>query len=190
MKLSDIVKIRTNNYDLVVLEVLPDHQFDLIDLGFDGNEKMFRLTKGGDHTCTIFSESGGELKSFSWHWGDGGHTLVSPLINEWGKMIQNCIVDDYGIYIDKSNDARCRADCAIMSIEDSCNIPRHVEAMVWRPTDDDVCVHIDGAFYKHLSGGINAIKPYFSDLGYKVTLKETTRSPNTNCYIYHYDIVR
>ena len=190
MKLSDIVKIKTNNYGLVVLEVLPDHRFDLIDLGFDGNEKMFRLTKGGNHTCTIFRESGGELKSFSWHWGDGGYTLVSPLVNEWGKMIQNCIVDDYGIYIDKSNDARRRADCSIMSIEDSCNIPRHVEAMVWRPTDDDVCVHIDGAFYKHLSGGINAIKPYFSDLGYKVTLKETTRSPNTNCYIYHYDIMR
>jgi hypothetical protein len=113
MKLKDIVKIRTNNYDLVVLEVLPGHEFDLIDLGFHGNEKLFRLTKGADHTCTIFSQKNGELHNFSWHWGYSGHTLVSPLVDDWGRMIQNCITDDYGIYIERYNDALRQAGCAI-----------------------------------------------------------------------------
>jgi len=190
MKLVDIVKIRTNNYDLVVLEVLPGHEMDLIDLGFDGNEKMFRLTKGGNHTCTIFSMVNGELKSFSWHWGDDGHTIVAPIVDKWGKMIQDCIIEDYNIYIEKRNDARRKKDCSIMSIEDSVGEPHKIEAMVWRLTDDDVCVHMDGQFYKHVNGGLDAIEPYFHNLGYKVTFEGTRRSPHTNCYIYNYSIVR
>lgn len=188
MKLVDIVKIRTNNYDLVVLEVLPDHEFDLIDLGFHGNEKMFRLTKGRDHNCTIFSKVDGELKHFDWHWGYSGHTLVSPIVNNWGKQIQDCIETDFGIYIGYSNDARRVQDCDIKTRMDKYNTPHHIKAMVWRPTDDDVCVHMDDDFYKHISGGIPAIQPYFQDQGYKVDFIETTRSPQTNCYIYHYNI--
>ena len=190
MKLIDIVKIRTNNYDYVVLEVLPGHEFDLIDLGFHGNEKLFRLSKGADHTCTIFSEKGGELNQFSWHWGYHGHTLVSPIVDSWGKQIQDCIESEYGIYIGEDNDARRIKDCSIMSLEDSRGISRHVKAMVWRETDDDVCVHVDNAYYKHISGGIANVEPYFKNLGYTVNFQELTRSPHTNCLIYHYDIVR
>lgn len=186
MKLADIVKIRTNNYDLVVLEVLPDHEFDLIDLGFHGNEKLFRLTKGRDHTCTIFS--GADLKTFSWHWGYNGHTLVSPLVSDWGRMIENCIKEDFGIYIEYNDDARRRKDCNITTQADKYNTPHYIEAMVWRPTDDDVCIHMDGNFYKHISGGVPAVTPYFQNLGYTVTFEKTTRSPNTNCYIYHYNL--
>ena len=66
-KLYDLVELLENNDECVILKVKDNMQMQLICLGcFNGNETMFRLTKGDNHTCTIFSNTG---KSFSWQWG-------------------------------------------------------------------------------------------------------------------------
>lgn len=95
MKLKDITEVAINNSECVVLKVKPGHEIDLIALGyFSGNETMFRLTKGSTVTCTVFYNNG---RSFSWHWGFGGYTLVSDDTDKMGRMIQNTIEQDFGI---------------------------------------------------------------------------------------------
>lgn len=95
MRLKDLTELACNNDDCVVLKVKDNHETDLICLGyFRGDETMFRLTKGQDVTCTIFHK---EARPFSWCWGRGGHTLVSNSVRKAGRMIQNCIEQDYGI---------------------------------------------------------------------------------------------
>lgn len=75
MTLRDITEVAVDNADCVILKVLPGHEFDLISLGcFDGDETMFRLTKGDDCTCTVFRK---DRKPYSWHWGRSGFTLVT-----------------------------------------------------------------------------------------------------------------
>lgn len=94
MKLYDCVELVANNDACVILKVKPEKTMDLICLGcFDGTETLLRLTKGETHTCTVWR---GE-KSFSWHWGLGGYTLVSDNTNKKGKMIQKCIENDFHI---------------------------------------------------------------------------------------------
>lgn len=64
--LCDLVEILENNMECVVLEVKDGVQKELVCLGcFDGDETMLRLTKGDDHTCTIFFGAG---KTCSWSW--------------------------------------------------------------------------------------------------------------------------
>lgn len=95
MSFKDIVGVVANNADCVVLKVKGGHELDLISLGcFDGNETMFRLTKGKSVTCTVFYKNG---KSRSWHWGYGGYTLVSPETERKGQLIQECIEKGFGI---------------------------------------------------------------------------------------------
>ena len=95
MKLCDIVTVEVNNENCVVLKVKENSFMNLITLGcFDGKETMFRLTKGSDHTCTVWTSDG---KSYSWHWGISGYTLVSEKMKEQGRLIARCIVDDFKI---------------------------------------------------------------------------------------------
>lgn len=95
MELKDMVELVANNNECVVLKVKDGMEMNLICLGcFTGDETMFRLTKGKTVTCTIFRKDG---RSFSWHWGFGGYTLVSDQVDKAGKLIQNCIERDFGI---------------------------------------------------------------------------------------------
>lgn len=56
-KLCYLVDIIENNENCVILKVKDNKNLELIKLGyFDGNEEMMRLTKGKDHTCTIFKK--------------------------------------------------------------------------------------------------------------------------------------
>lgn len=97
MRLADLVTVEVNNEDCVVLKVKEGKQIELISLGyFRGNETMFRLTKGYQHTCTVWYSDG---KSFSWDWGDLGHTLVSDEVSKKGDIIQHCIEKDLGIML-------------------------------------------------------------------------------------------
>ena len=94
-RLCDCVKLAANNSECVILKVKEDKAFDLICLGcFDGDETMFRLTKGRNHTCTVWRDNG---KSFSWHWGFNGYTLVSDKVDKMGRMIQRCIENDFRV---------------------------------------------------------------------------------------------
>lgn len=102
--LCDLVEILENNMECVVLKVKDGVQTELVCLGcFDGNETMFRLTKGNDHTCTIFSRGGGVC---SWKWGESGYTLVSDSLDKCCRMIESCITGDFGIYIGADTEKR------------------------------------------------------------------------------------
>lgn len=94
-KLAEATELAANNDNCVVLKVKEGREFDLIALGvFSGNETMLRLTKGTTVTCTLFNA---DKSTFSWHWGAGGHTLVSQKTEELGRIIQTCIEQVYKI---------------------------------------------------------------------------------------------
>ena len=95
MKLKDMVELLSNNDACVVLKVKDGQEMNLISLGcFNGDEVMMPLTKGRDVTCTLFRKNG---KSFSWHWGASGFTLVTDQVWRMGQLIQSCIENDFGI---------------------------------------------------------------------------------------------
>lgn len=95
MKLKDMVELLSNNDACVVLKVKDGQEMNLISLGcFNGDEVMMRLTKGRDVTCTLFRKNG---KSFSWHWGASGFTLVTDQVWRMGQLIQSCIENDFDI---------------------------------------------------------------------------------------------
>ena len=97
-KLSELVTVEVNNEKCVVLKVKEGKAMELITLGcFDGNETMFRITKGDNHTATVWR---GE-KTFSWEWGYSGYTLVSDKVKEEQRTICHCIRDELGIDINK-----------------------------------------------------------------------------------------
>lgn len=74
-KLWDITEVVTDNKECVVFKVKEGSEMDLISLGcFDGDETMFRITKKGDHTFTIWTVGN---RHFSWYWGLRGHTIVA-----------------------------------------------------------------------------------------------------------------
>ena len=94
-KFGELVTLEEDNEHCVILKVKPNCEMDLIKLGcFDGDETMFRLTKGSSVTCTVFRK---DDKPYSWHWGLGGHTLVSDSMDKKAKFIQNHIEKNLGI---------------------------------------------------------------------------------------------
>lgn len=94
-ELFKITELVVNNSECVVLKVKDGHEMDLISIGcFNGDESMFRLTKGEDTTCTIFRKNGSKI---SWHWGTHGYTLVSNQIWKSGMLLQDCLRRCYHI---------------------------------------------------------------------------------------------
>ena len=92
--LKSILKIKTRTPNLLLLEVEPDSQITLIEHGFDGNEKLFRLQKNEvykncfDKYFTTFY--GEELEAGgTFHWGYSGCTCAS---DHW-IMQRNKIAD-------------------------------------------------------------------------------------------------
>ena len=99
MKLCDMVTLKIDNAECVVLEVKDGQEMNLLGLGcFNGNEKILRLTKGKTVTCTVICDDG---HRYSWHWGADGYTLVTDAARRKGQMIQECIERDYGIQCKK-----------------------------------------------------------------------------------------
>ena len=81
MKLGHLVDVVVNNEECVVLKVKEGKEIDLIATGcFNGDETMLRLTKGANHTATVFRGK----ESFSWNWGVSGYTMVSDQISKRG----------------------------------------------------------------------------------------------------------
>ena len=97
VKLSELVILTVNNENCVVLKVKEGKAMELVTLGyFDGDETMFRVTKGKNHTCTIWRGD----KAFSWEWGMNGYTLISDKVKEEQKLICNCIRNEFNISIE------------------------------------------------------------------------------------------
>lgn len=181
-KLCYLVDIIENNENCVILKVKDNKNLELIKLGyFDGNEEMMRLTKGKDHTCTIFKKN---QEPFSWNWGASGHTLVSKDVSNMGKLIESCITEDFDIYIGE-NKTKVRETMNIMSLDDSNNNSHHIEMMYWK-NGNDVSVHKDNNFYKFFKN-VHEAKNHFEDLNYNVNFKNKYIA-ETGCIVEVYNI--
>lgn len=144
-RLSELVEIATNNEECVVLKVKENTALDMISLGcFDGDELMLRLTKGDTHTATIFRESHNE----SWRWGLGGYTLVSKKVENGGRLIQECIEEDFGIYMGKNRN-RIHKTLHIKTLSDKTNMDHTLKIMYWPGKEHERCnIHKDGEHFK------------------------------------------
>ena len=182
-RLSDIVKIAENNKECVVLEVTGE-PLDLIKIGyFDGDETMMRLTKGGNHICTVWRKNGG---SYSWEWGTGGNTIVSDKMTRQGKLIQECIEDDFEICINGTPKAINRT--LHTSVEEIKNAKHDIKFMYWESRPNDICCHKNGTFFKHFQGKDKA-SAYFVDRGYEFT-DSLSYVAGTGCIVEEYIIER
>lgn len=115
-RLADYVDIIENSMECVVLKVRPGSRTGLICLGcFNGDEDMIRLTKGNTQECTVFCRDG---RSYSWEWGNYRHTIVSDTTDRCGRMVQECLEDDFDICVTGSESA-IRATCRIRKPGDS-----------------------------------------------------------------------
>lgn len=181
MKLCNLVDIIDNNIDCVVLKVKDDARLDLIKLGyFAGNEDIIRLTKGENHTCSIFSKDGG---NFNWHWGKSGYTLVSDEMKKKGKLIEECITEDFDIYIGDNID-NIKNSLYIRSLDDVKDAQHFIVFMYWDRKDADICVHKDGEYYKYFKS-IDSAKEHFNNLGFTLT-KESDYVAQTGCIVEEY----
>ena len=181
-KLCYLVDIIENNEECVILKVKDNKTLDLMSLGcFDGNEELIRLTKGENHTCTIFRTND---KPFSWYWGRSGYTLVSDNVSAMGKLIEACITEDFDIYIGEDKN-KVRETMNIMSLDDSNNSSHVIKMMYWKD-GNDVSVHKDNSFYKFFKNTIEA-KKHFEDLNYDISFKNKYIA-GTGCIVEEYDI--
>ncbi len=177
-RLGGLVELAENNMECVVLKVKEGARMQLICLGcFNGDEEMFRLTKGGSHTCTVFYKDG---RTSSWHWGADGYTLVSGQTRRCGELVQGCIEDDFGIYI--GDGWKEREDTLhIRTLEDAKGREEHYRLMWWKEYGD-ICIHRNGCFNRHMDGLENAL----AWVGEVIAIREETevcQSPDTGCYI-------
>lgn len=181
-KLCYLVDIIENNEECVILQVKENKKIDLIKLGcFDGNEELMRLTKGKNHTCTIFKTND---KPFSWEWGESGYTLVSEKTTTMGKLIEECITEDFDIYIGE-NKNKIRETMNIMTLDDVKDKSHFIELMYWK-NGNDVSVHKDNVFYKFFKNTIEA-KKHFQDLNYDINFRNKYVA-GTGCIVEEYDI--
>lgn len=183
-KLCNLVTILDNNENCVNLKVKPNKREELIRLGyFNGNEDIIRLTKGKNHTCTIIYK---DLTTKSWDWGSSGYTLVSNETSKAGRLIEECITEDFDIYIgDKENNIRDSLN--IKSLDDTKKRKHDIEVMYFK-NDSDVSVHKDGTFYKHFKS-VNDVKQHFKELEYNMNYKNQYIA-STGCVVEEYRIIR
>lgn len=177
-KLCDLVEILENNMECVVLKVKDGARMKLIFMGyFNGDETMLRLTKGDDHTCTVFCEG---RVPFSWHWGKSGCTPVSDSTQKYGHMVESCIRDDFGIYIGEDLEKR-KATLHIKTLEDARGREDSYK-LTWWENGNKICILENGEYLTHVDGLENA-KAFIRDraeVGYE---SGTYRSPDTGCCI-------
>lgn len=94
IEMKDCFTVIENNNEFVCLKVKDNFEDELFMLGFISTPKMIRLTKGNVQDCMIKYDNG---KTINWHWGMGGHTLVSDELSKLGYNIQHMIEYEFGI---------------------------------------------------------------------------------------------
>lgn len=184
-KLCDLVEIEENNMDCVLLKVKENSMLDLIKLGcFEGDEKLIRITKGRDHTITIFTDK----SHYSWYYGESGYTLVSKEMDMKRDLISNCIKHDFDIYIDSDKEL-IKKSLNIHSLKDTYNISHNIKIMYWNgKRETEVTVNKDGQFFNYFSGINDAIK-YFKDSNCILSfLNEYTAQ--TGCIVEEYSMIK
>lgn len=184
-KLCNLVEIEENNMDCVLLKVKENSMLDLIKLGcFEGDEKLIRITKGRNHTITIFTDT----SHYSWYYGESGYTLVSKSMDKKRDLISDCVKNDFDIYIDSDKEL-IRKSLNIHSLKDTYNKSHNIEVMYWKgKRETEVTVHKDGQFFKHFSG-INDAEKYFKNSNYILNfVNEYTAQ--TGCIVEEYSMVK
>ena len=95
-QLKSILKVKSKTSNMILLEVKPDSQIDLIEHGFEGDEKLFRLWFDDKSNYTwdppkfYTSFRGEELKaSGTYEWGGSGCTCAT---SSWTAQ-RNRIID-------------------------------------------------------------------------------------------------
>lgn len=176
-KLYQLVTIVSNTEDAVVLKVKPGSEVDLICLGcFTGEETMMRLTKGKNITCTVWTKKG---SNYSWEWGDGGHTLVSDNMSKRGKMIQQCIEDNFDILVYGSRQS---------IIKDMNRRNKRHTLSLWENGIGCAC-RKDDEFLRYFASITTAVN-HFKESGYEVTEVETRVSDCTGYTVHEYIIIK
>ena len=182
-KLYNLVNIIENNMECVILEV-NCKPIDLIKLGcFNGDEIMFRLTKGKDHTCTVWTDK----SNYSWYWGASGHTLVAEQMSKRGRLIQECITEDFGIHIE-GNSERIASTLHIKSLDDV----KHehiIKLMYWESSKHDVVCHLDGGYLRRFDNGIDGALTHFRNNGYAIEMRDKYKAA-TGCIVEQYEITK
>ena len=167
-ELCDLVEVVENNMECVVLKVKKGAGMQLIRLGcFDGDETMFRLTKGSSHTCTMFRDG---RKPVSWSWGESGVMA--------GRL--SSISDDFGIYMGKDVMKRMQT-LHVRSLEDMKGRKEHYKLMWWEH-GEAVCIHKNGEYHIWVMG-LEKAKEYVSGKIAVEHISDIYRSPQTGCYI-------
>lgn len=179
-RLVDLVKIVENNKECVILEVTGS-MLDLIKLGcFDGDETLIRLTKGGNHTCTIWKKDG---NYYSWWWGISGCTMVTEKMSKRGRLIEECLTQDFEICMEGDDEKTLH----IKSLDDVKHISHKIEMMYWAKGREVRCRR-DGSFYKSFKN-VEEAKEHFREYGYSVNLKKSYTA-STGCVVEEYFIER
>lgn len=181
-RLCDLVDIEINNRECVVLKVKENSSLDLIKLGcFEGDETLIRITKGANHTITIFS---GE-KHFSWEFGRDGYTLVSKNMDQKRNLILDCIEIDFNIYIEE-NPQLIEESLNIHSLEDAANSSKDID--IFREGKDFLVCKNGRVFrtYPTIEDVRNFLKTYFikEDIDIK-DIKNNLEKDNENDYDYN-----
>ena len=180
--LSTMVTISENNEECVVLKVKKNQFVNLVGLGcFNGDETLIRLTKGDQHTCTIWH--GPENKHYSWDWGTRGYTLVSDKMRTMGDIVQNCVQNELGIYIGSD---RAKIRQTLYKRKPTPKAKKYV-AMWWNG-HDDIVVHRDGEFWKSFAD-MQRFKNFVKNCN--GTIKQTSElyhSPNTGCCMMDFEV--
>lgn len=177
-KLHELVELVSNTEDAVVLKVKPNSEMDLICLGcFNGDETMFRLTKGKSTTCTVWTKSDSH---YSWFWGESGYTLVSDTMRKKGHMILECVEDYFDIVVLGSRES------IITNLRELKERKTEHIIQLWTRGSMGCGCRKDSEFYRSFNT-IEEAKEHFIELGYILSLQKT--APNAcNSTTYYYII--
>lgn len=184
-RLCDLVEIEENNMDCVLLKVKEDSRLSLIKLGcFKGDEKLIRVTKGKNHTYTIFTSD----NEYSWEYGERGYTIVSENMKKKRFLINDCIENDFDIYIG-SNKELIEKSLSIHCIEDTYKNENDIKIMYWEDEQNErVVVHKNGEFFREFSSKEDA-KKFFKDTGHELGYSNDYIA-DTGCIVEEYKLVK
>lgn len=184
-KLCDLVEIEENNMECVILKIKENSMLDLIKLGcFEGNERLIRITKGENHTITIFTDK----SNYSWYYGEKGYTIVSDNTDRKRFLISDCIENDFNIYIGKDKEL-VEKSLDIHSLKDTYGKIDLIKIMYWKgKRETDVIVHKNGEYFRSFSG-ISDAENYFKNSNY--ILDYTNKyTAITGCIVEEYSMKR
>ena len=170
---AELVNIKVNNKECVILEVKEDAFIDLISLGcFSGNEYLIRVTKGNNHTITVWDKNKGE---YSWSWGEDGYTMVCDSMTKMRNIVYDALVNDFDIVMEGS---KINTTLGL----DITPKPHTYKVMAWTSdieTAHDIVVHKDDIFLKIFKTYEDVCK-FFK--GKEINVLNTYRA-KTGCYV-------